>query len=215
METINEKILGIIGSFLLLIGFLITMYLWLDLGLTASAIITGINSLYFLTGIGIFITGQIFFGIVLYSIFKKTDNKSFISNYTMYAILWDIGLLLPTIFMYLPKLNFTVEGWSVGLLIIIIIAFILLFAASWYYNENLHSLSRLTNVGNFINSGLLWMIGTGLIFILAIIETFIFEGTGTTYPMAFIGMIFISIALILQIISCAFIPKELIKAKIG
>jgi hypothetical protein len=38
--------------------------------------------------------------------------------------------------------------------------------------------------------------------------------TGTELPMDFIGMIFGTIALILQIISCSLIPKELIKIKI-
>jgi len=215
METINEKILGIIGSFLLLIGFFITMYLWLDIGLTGSIQMTEIETLFFIIGFGIFITGQILFGLVIYSIFKKTDNKSYVSNYTMYAILWDIGLILPTIFDFIPKLNFTEKGMSYTRLFVIIIAFILLLVASWYYNENLHSLSRLTNIGNFKNSGLLWTIGIGLIFIFYIIEEFIVSTTGTKYPMEFIGMIFVSIALILQIISCAFIPKELIKVKIS
>jgi len=100
------------------------------------------------------------------------------------------------------------------MLFIVIIAFILLLAASWYYNENLHSLSRLTNISNFKNSGLLWIIGTGLIFIFSIIGGFVFWTTKTYLPLSFIGMIFGSIALILQIISCAFIPKELIKVKI-
>ncbi|MCJ7571937.1 MAG: hypothetical protein MUO82_08695, partial [Candidatus Thermoplasmatota archaeon] len=213
----DEKILGIIGSFLLLIGFLITMYEFLNIGFTATDTgeIIGIHALYFYTGFGIFITGQIFFGLVLYSIFKKTDNKSFISNYTLYAILWGIGLLLPTIMLfYLPTLNFVTEAFFYAWLIISIIVFIILVVAAWYYYQNLEGLSRLTDVGNFKNSGLLWIVGISLIFILFLIETFIYSMTGTELPMDFIGMIFGTIALILQIISCSLIPKELIKIKI-
>jgi len=193
------------------------MYEFLDIGFTATDIgeIIGIHALYFYIGFGIFIIGQILFGLVLYSIFKKTDNKSFISNYTLYAILWGIGLLLPTIMWdYLPTLKFTTEASFYAWLIISIIVFIILVTAAWYYYQNLEGLSRLTDVGNFKNSGLLWIVGISLIFILFLIETFIYSMTGTELPMDFIGMIFGTIALILQIISCSLIPKELIKIKI-
>jgi len=173
-----------------------------------------IETLFFWIGFGIFITGQIFFGLVLYSIFKKTDNKSFISNYTMYAILWGIGLYLPTILNFLPTLNITAEGMFLAIFFITITAFIILIVASWYYNKNLYSLSRLTKISNFKISGLLWMIGITLILIFYLIAFFITWTTETYLPMQFIGIIFASIALILQIISCALIPKDLTKMKI-
>jgi uncharacterized membrane protein len=195
------------------------MYELLDIGLIATATdiinIIGIHALYFKIGVGIFIIGQILFGLVLYSIFKKTDNKSFISNYTMYAILWDIGLFLTTIMGYfLQNLKIATETLYYGYLITLIITFVILVAAAWYYYQNLEGLSRLTDVSNFKNSGLLWIVGISLIIILVLIEHFIYSINGTWLPMGFIGMIFGSIALILQIISCIFIPKELIKIKI-
>jgi uncharacterized membrane protein len=217
METQNEKIIGIIGSFLLLIGFLITMYEFLDIGLTNTDIggIIGIHALFFVIGVGIFITGQILFGLVLYSIFTKTDNKSFISNYTLYAILWDLGILLPTIMnVFLPNFKMATDASSYARLVTSIIAFIILVVASWYYYQNLEGVSRLTDVGNFKNAGILWLVGISFIIILYLIQVFIYYITKTKLPMAFIGMIFGTIALILQIISCSLISKELIKIKV-